>query len=76
MFKLSLWACSQRERVVSSEVVACSSSAKVQPGTVMLVAWAKIFSQDISRQLGRSFIYTEKKKKQRSQYTSLGNPAG
>ena len=45
----------------SSALVACSSSAKVQPGTVILVSLANIFAQDISRQLGRSFIYILKK---------------
>ena len=32
----------------------------MQPGTVMLVSSANIFAQDISRQLGRSFIYIKK----------------
>ena len=43
-------------------MVACSSSAKVQPGMVMLVSSANIFAQDISRQIGRSFIYIRKSK--------------
>ena len=60
MFRLSLFAFSQLKRLLSSELVACSSSAKVQPGTVMLVSSANIFAQDISRQLGRSFIYIKK----------------
>ena len=32
----------------------------MQPGTVILVSSANIFAQDISRQLGRSFIYIKK----------------
>ena len=39
-----------------------SSSAKVQPGTVMLVSSANIFAQDTSRQLGRSIIYVRQSK--------------
>ena len=49
IFRLSLLAFSQ---LLSSELVACSSSAKVQPGTVILVSSANILAQDVSRQLG------------------------
>ena len=34
----------------------------MQPGMAMLVSSANIFAQDISRQLGRSFIYIKKSK--------------
>ena len=60
LYRLSLFAFSPLERLLSSELVACSSSAKVQPGTVMLVSSANIIAQDIKRQLGRSFIYIKK----------------
>ena len=57
---ISLFAFSQLQRLLSSELVACSSSVKVQPGTVILVSLANILAQDVSRQLGRSFIYIKK----------------